>query len=303
VVPFTLLGVGNVGRAATVGYVTVDGSAAAGSDYAGAAGAVSFEAGQAVASFTVAVNSDLVFDPNETFAVTLVDAADGAVIGGASAATVTLADTTPAPTFSGGGLVATQKVGRLDGVTLSFDQALDAPPASAFGLFQRSADRAGAEPRLKPVPVGAVEYDPETHAVTVKAARALKAGTFYQLVVDPQLVHNLGGKALDGAGDGTEGSPLVVTFAQGKRLKYVDHNGDTVQLVLRGPGVMRLTRTADGEGDRLTLSGTTAATKLAGTVRAGKFGGDGLTMINTISGLAPATSLLTPEQFLVGVIE
>jgi len=220
-----------------------------------------------------------------------------------SAATVSLADTTPAPTFSGGGLVATQKLGRLDGLSLSFDQALEAPPASAFGLFQRGADQAGAAPRLKPVPVGEVDYDPATYAVTVKAAKALKAGTFYQLVVDPQLVHNLGGKALDGAGDGSEGSPLVVTFATGKRLKYVDHNGDTVQLVLRGPGVMQLTRTADGEGDRLTLSGTTALTKLAGTVRTGKLGGDGLTTLNAISGLAPATSLLTPEQFLVGVIE
>jgi hypothetical protein len=263
---------------------------------------VNFEAGQSVASFSVSVNSDLLFDPDESFGVALVEPAGGAVVGGASNATVTLADTTPAPTFAAGGLVATQKVGRLDGVSLSFDQALEAPPASAFGLFQRAADQAGAAPRLKPVPVGAVEYDATTHAVTVKAAKALRAGTFYQLVVDSQLVRNLGGKALDGAGDGTEGSPLVVTFATGKRLKYVDHNGDTVQLVLRGPGTMQLTRTADGEGDRLTLSGTTSASRLAGVVRTGKLGGDGLTMLNAISGLAPATSLLSPEQFLVGLI-
>jgi hypothetical protein len=300
---FTLSRVGNIGRAVTVGYLTADGTAEAGSDYVAAAGTVTFEPGQAVASFTVSVNSDLVFDPGETFGVALVEPAGGAVIGADSAATVTLTDTTPAPTFASGGLVATQKVGRLDGITLSFDQALEAPPASAFGLFQRAADQAGAAPRLKPVPVGAVEYDPATHAVTVKAAKALRAGTFYQLVVDPQLVHNLGGKALDGAGDGTEGSPLVVTFARGKRLRYVDHNGDAVQLVLRGPGAMQLTRTADGEGDRLTLSGTTVVTKLAGFVRAGKPDGDGLTMLNVISGLAPATSLLTPEQFLVGVVE
>jgi hypothetical protein len=302
VVMFTLSRVGNVGRAVTVGYLTADGTAAAGSDYAGTAGTVTFDAGQSVATFTVAVNSDLVFDPGETFGVSLVDPAGGAVIGAASGATVTLADTTPPPTFAGGALVATAKAGRLDGVSIAFDQALDAPPASAFSLFQRSADLAGTAPRLKPVPVGAVDYDEATHAVTVKAGKALKGGVFYQLVVNPDLVHNLGGKALDGAGDGTAGSALVVTFGQGKRLKYVDHNGDTVQLAIKGPGVMQLTRTSNGEGDRLTLSGTTAATKLTGVVRTGRFGGDGQTMLNAIVGLAPATSLLTAEQFLVGAI-
>jgi hypothetical protein len=302
VVTFTLSRVGNLGRAVTVGFATADGTAAAGGDYAGAAGTVSFEAGQAVATFTVAVNSDLEFDPNETFGVSLVDAAGGAVIGGASAASVTLADTTPAPTFAGGALVATLKAGRLDGVSLSFDQALEAPPVSAFSLFQRFADQPGGAARLKPVPVGAVDYDAATHAVTVKAGKALKAGAFYQLVVNPDLVHNMGGKALDGAGDGTEGSALVVTFGQGKRLKYVDHNGDNVLLALKGPGVMQLVRTADGEGDRLTLSGTTAATKLTGLVRAGRLGGDGHTTLNAIEGLAPATSLLSLEQFLVGAV-
>src|SRR6185295_961324 len=98
-----------------------------------AAGTVTFAEGQSTATVDLLVNSDLEFDPNETFSVSLSSPANGAVIGAASAAVVTLADTTPAPTFSGGGLVALLKPGRIDALSLTFDQALEgAPPATAF---------------------------------------------------------------------------------------------------------------------------------------------------------------------------
>jgi hypothetical protein len=299
VVTFTLSRLGNLEHAATVGFVTADGTASAGADYAAASDTVSFEPGQATATFTVAVNSDLEFDPNETFGVSLVSPADGAVVGDGASASVTLADTTPAPTFAGGGLVATERPGRLDGVSLAFDQALAAPPAAAFTMFARSADQAGGAARLRPVAIGEVAYDPATHAVTVKPTKRLKAGVFYQLVVNADLILNEGGKKLDGAGTGQEGSVLVVNFGRGRKLRYVDQNGDTVQLSLRGPGVMELVRRADGEGERLTLSGTTTATKLLGTVRAGKLGGDGHTTLGSVAGLGAATSLLTAGQFTV----
>jgi hypothetical protein len=113
---------------------------------------------------------------------------------------------------------------------------------------------------------------------------------------------NLGGKKLDGAGSGVEGSALVVNFGKGRKLKYVDRDGDTVQLSLRGPGTMQLVRRADGEGERLTLSGTTAKTKLLGAVRVGRLGGTGHTSLATLSGLGAATNLLSPELFAVDAI-
>lgn len=299
----TLSRAGNLDRAVSVGYVTSDGTATAGGDYSASSGTITFAAGQSTATFDVLVNSDLEFDPGETFAVALTNPADGAVIGAASSAIVTLSDTTPPPTFSGGGLVAVQRAGRLDAVSLTFDQALEsAPPASAFTLYRRVSDRPGVATRLLPVAMNGTTYDPTTHAVTVRSLRPLKPGVFYQLVVSAEGIRNQGGKRLDGAGAGQEGSPLVVTFGRGRVLKYVDHNGDTVKLKVKGPGVMELIRRPDGEGDRLTLFGTTVRTKLLGTVRPNRAGGDSRTTFEAVTGLAPATNLLTAGQFEVAAI-
>src|SRR5207237_559866 len=55
----------------TVHYVTADLSAAAGSDYTAASGAVTIPAGRTSATFTVAVKGDRLAEPTETFAVNL----------------------------------------------------------------------------------------------------------------------------------------------------------------------------------------------------------------------------------------
>jgi hypothetical protein len=302
-VTFTLTRAGNLGRAVSVSYATADGTASAGSDYVGAAGTVSFAPGQSTATFDVLVNSDLDFDPNETFSVALGTPADGAVIGAAPSATVTLTDTTPAPTFAGGGLVSLVKPGRLDALSLTFDQALDAAPAaSAFTLFRRVGERAGVAPRLLPVILNGVTYDAATHSVTVRSAKPLRPGLFYQLAVSPDAVRNRGGLMLDGSGTGQEGTPLVVTFAQGRKLRYVDHDGDTVQLMLKGPGVLQLVRRTDGEGERLTVAAATLRTRLMGFVRHSKFTGDDHTTLGELANLGPATNLLSPAQFDVAEI-
>lgn len=299
----TLTRAGNLDRAVSIGYATADGTATAGGDYSAGSGTITFAAGQSTATFDVLVNSDLEFDPGETFAVSLTNPADGAVIGAAGSAVVTLSDTTPPPTFSGGGLVAAQRAGRLDAISLTFDQALEsAPPDSAFTLYRRVSDRPGIATRLLPLAMNGTTYDPTTHAVTVRSLRRLKPGVFYQLVVNADGVRNQGGKQLDGAGTGQEGSPLIVTFGRGRVLKYVDHNGDTVKLKVKGPGVMELVRRPDGEGDRLTLVGATVATRLLGTVRPNLAGGDGRTTLDAVSSLGAATNWLTTGQFEVAEI-
>jgi hypothetical protein len=304
VVTVTLSRVGHLGRAISVAYATADGTATAGPDYLAAAGTVTFAEGQSTATFDLPVNPDLDFDPGETFSVSLGSPANGAVIGPASSAVVTLTDTTPPPTFSGGGLVALIKPGRVDGLSLTFDQALEeAPPATAFALYQRSGEKPGIAARLKPLTVAGATYDPAARAVTVHSLRPLRANRFYQLVVDAAAVRNQGGRQLDGAGNGQEGSPLVVTFGRGRKLSYVDNNGDTVRLSLKGPGVMQLVRGPDGNGERLTLGGTTSLTTLIGTVRPGRASGDGHTTLGVLAGLGAATNLLTAGQFDVGAFE
>ena len=107
---------------------------------------------------------------------------------------------------------------------------------------------------------------------------------------------------LDGDGTGQEGTPLVVTFAQGRKLRYVDHDGDTVKLMLKGPGVMRLVRRTDGEAERLTLGGATPLTRLMGLTRASRTAGDGRTWLGAIAGLGAAIDLLSPTQFDIAQI-
>lgn len=301
-VTLTLVRAGNLAHAVSVDFTTVDGTATAGADYTAATGTISFEPGQSTAFVSVAVNDDMVFDPRETFGVVLRDPAGGAVLG-ASAAVVTISDTTPPPTFSGGGLVALQRAGRLDGLSLTFDQALEgAPPVSAFSLYQRSVERAGGAARLRPVTLADATYDEASRAVTVRPVRPLRAGAFYQLALNSESIRNQAGKSLDGAGNGEEGSPLLLSFGQGKSLKYVDQNGDIVQLRLRGPGVLELTRRSDGEGGGLSVIGATSTTILSGTVRRTRTGGDGQTTLSSLVGLGEGTNLLPTTQFGVSLI-
>ena len=301
-VTLTLTRAGNLSHAVSVDFATVDGTATAGADYTAATGTISFEPDQSTAFVSVAVNDDMVFDPQESFGVVLRDPAGGAVLGAAAAA-VTISDTTPPPTFSGGGLVALQRAGRLDGLSLTFDQALEgAPPVSAFSLYHRTAERSGGAARLRPVTLAEATYDAAARAVTVRPVRPLRAGAFYQLSVNSESIRNQAGKSLDGAGNGHAGSPLLLSFGQGKSLRYVDHNGDTVQLRLRGPGVLELTRRPDGEGDALSVIGATSTTILSGTVRRTRTGGDGQTTLSSLVGLGDGTNGLTTTQFGVSLI-
>ena len=300
-ITLTLTREGNLDVPVDVNYSVAGGTATAGADFTGAAGTVSFAPGQGSVTFDVAVQSDLVVDPNETVVLSVGEAAGDMVPGAQAMATLTITDTTPAAKLAASSLGLSGR-GLVDGVSLTFDQALQAAPdVSAFALYRRSAERPGVAPRQLSVALQGVSYDPATHAVTVRPTRALKSGVFYQLVVNPEGVRNEAGRPLDGASTG-EGSPLLLTFAHGKKLKYVDSNGDMVQLRLRGPGTLQLTRRSDGEAERVTILGSTPLTVLSGLVTRSRAGGDGRTGIGSIVGLGAGTNLLSPDLFDVGSV-
>jgi len=83
---------GSLGGPVTVDYQTGDGAATAGSDYAAARGTLTFGPGEAVKSFTVPVTGDSAREGDETFQVTLSNAAGGSSMGFPAAATVTITD-------------------------------------------------------------------------------------------------------------------------------------------------------------------------------------------------------------------
>jgi hypothetical protein len=83
---------GSLGGPVTVHYETSDGTATAGSDYGAASGTLTFGPGETGKSFTVPVTSDSAPEGDETFQVTLSNAAGGASTGTPAGGTVTITD-------------------------------------------------------------------------------------------------------------------------------------------------------------------------------------------------------------------
>ena len=76
-----------------VAYRTIDGSATAGSDYESSQGTLVWTDGSSLVQFvTVAINEDLLDEPDETFTVTFSNPTGGAALGTPSIATVTIVD-------------------------------------------------------------------------------------------------------------------------------------------------------------------------------------------------------------------
>jgi uncharacterized repeat protein (TIGR01451 family)/CSLREA domain-containing protein len=82
----------------TVSYVTVDGTASAGSDYQSASGTVTFAPGQTTKTITVLVNGDVTTEPDETFFVNLFNPSNAAI--SAAQATGTIKNDDPLPSIT-----------------------------------------------------------------------------------------------------------------------------------------------------------------------------------------------------------
>jgi hypothetical protein len=77
---------------ATVNYTTANGSAAAGQDYATAAGSLTFAAGETSKTVNVTLGNDNSWEGNETFAFRLTSASGYATLGSVTSAVVTMRD-------------------------------------------------------------------------------------------------------------------------------------------------------------------------------------------------------------------
>src|SRR5262249_53228593 len=96
--------------AGSVDYATSDGTATAGSDYVAASGTLDFPANDTSKTFTVTVNGDTPFEPDETVNLTLSNPTNGGAVGTPGSAVLTIANDDLPPTLqvqsftpSGGG--------------------------------------------------------------------------------------------------------------------------------------------------------------------------------------------------------
>ncbi len=83
--------------AVSVSYSTADGTATANSDYMPSSGTLTFAAGQTSKTFSVSILGDTVYEPNETFMVSLTNPS-GATLGSVASTTATILNNDPAPT-------------------------------------------------------------------------------------------------------------------------------------------------------------------------------------------------------------
>jgi hypothetical protein len=138
---------GSLGGPVSVGYATSDGTASAGSDYAAAAGTLTFGPGEASKSLTVHVTSDAAHEGDEAFQVKLSNAAGGASLGSPAGATVTITDD-------------------------------DAAPAAPTAPAVPAAPGAPDPPPATPVPVLSDKTAPKLTLAAKRTQRALKAKRF-----------------------------------------------------------------------------------------------------------------------------
>jgi hypothetical protein len=92
---FTVTLTGATALPATVNFATADGTATAGSDYTAAAGTLTFAPGTTSQLITVAVTTDLLNEPNETFFVNLTGAVNATVTDPQGLGTITNDDGPP----------------------------------------------------------------------------------------------------------------------------------------------------------------------------------------------------------------
>ena len=138
--------------AVSVSYSTSDLSATAGLDYSAASGTLNFANGEISRSFNVGIIDDLVYEGDETFAVTLANPTGSATLGAPSLATVTITENEATPPagslrFSGatytvgeGGASVLLTVARING---SFG-AVSVDYASADGTATTGSDYSAA---------------------------------------------------------------------------------------------------------------------------------------------------------------
>ncbi|HEX8914867.1 MAG TPA: hypothetical protein VF796_21115, partial [Humisphaera sp.] len=151
------------------------------------------------------------------------------------------------------------------------------------------------------VDIRSAEYHPETLTVNIYAR-----DEFYPSVVMKAVkvlgrrtgITDLAGNRLDGDGDGRPGDSALFRFAKyfGKKVRYIDADGDKVRLKLNGGGrmlvlVQRNPHPKANSGTALVvwlIDGVTKRSALTGTVTPTSRGGDGRADIGAILRAGPA---------------
>jgi len=124
------------GQQVTVDYATANGTATVGSDYVAGSGTVAFTAGTTTQTIPVAVNGDLLDEPNETFFVNLSNPTNATIAGNQGQGTIN--DDDPAPLISINDVTVTE--GNTGAINANFTVTLSAASGQQVTVNYVTAD-------------------------------------------------------------------------------------------------------------------------------------------------------------------
>jgi Calx-beta domain len=252
----------------TVGYQTVSAGATPWLDYVATSGTLSFAGGQTSATIEVPVLDNPWNVHNQYVSVVLGSATGGATIGPVGTSLLQIIDIDPdhtPPEVSG--LTWTGSASSITSLNVSFTAPLNQAAALNPANYQLVAPGLGN----RVIPLKPQSYNGSSFSVTLVPSMALPSGQYYYIQIvgsGPSGIADIAGNFLDGNGNGQAGSNYNASFAQAKRLNYVDASGNKVSLKLTGAGYMEQVRNASGEGVMLNLVGIVPHHEtLSGTVK------------------------------------
>lgn len=296
---------GNLG-AVTVHFSTSDGTGVSGINYKETSGTLTFKDGELSQSFTIPLIDDGIVNGATTVNISLTNPTGGATLGANAAATLVITESDfdlTGPTVTSVEALGAGKF--VTGVVIGFNEALDPARASDpnnYTLFAPTKRGGYAQ-----VGVLSPTYNAANHTVTLTSSRPLPLNTFFRVGINGSSstgVADIFDNLLQGTGSGN-GQDLNATFARGTSLKYFDHDGDFVTINITNGGVLDLYRSANGDGQILTVVGAgSRRSVLSGNVKRGVQNSDGVTTLESIVGanFGRVTSRLTTPKFYVNEV-
>ena len=184
------------GRAVTVSYRTVDGTAVAGSDYKSASGELRFEPGEAARTVTVETLADELAEDTEQFTVELSAPLGATVADGVGEGTISDDDDAPELSIDDAPAVS-------EGETAEFTVRLSATSGRAVTVSYRTVDGTAVAGSDYKSASGELRFEPgeTTRTVTVETLADELAEDTEQFTVE--LSAPLGATVADGVGEGT----------------------------------------------------------------------------------------------------
>jgi hypothetical protein len=182
---------------------TSDLSAQSGSDYASNGGSYAFQQGESSQVFSVEIDGDTVYEPDETFAVTIVDAYGATIADGEAIGTISNDDAPPPELTIANVSVSEGNSGtKLATFTVSLSKPALVPVSFNIGTTWHPGQTAEAGSdydshfSFLSIPVGGTSA---TFDVTIKGDTDFESDEFFQVDVD----NVIGATVVDGIADGT----------------------------------------------------------------------------------------------------